>query len=290
MSRELTSRLLLGPLFAATAIGLVLADIWLPGHGGALLLSTLVVMLASWELVRLLRPIAPGGQFLPVCVSSLLLLLSVWPGPPALVAERQLDLPMLIVGLSLAWISLQQMARHGLDHFVENVAVSVFGVVYIGVAAYLLMTLATTQTEANPWRGPQLVLLIITACKMGDTSAYFGGRAFGTTKLCPSISPGKTRAGFISSLVGSIVGVYLLHAIFTWSMDQGPLLAWWHGVIWGLVVGPLGALGDLLESCLKRSVQAKDSSNALPGFGGFLDVFDAVLLAAPIGCLLTLFI
>jgi phosphatidate cytidylyltransferase len=62
-------------------------------------------------------------------------------------------------------------------------------------------------------------------------------------------------------------------------------MAWWLGVIFGLVFAFLGQFGDLAESMLKRDAETKDASNNVPGFGGILDVVDSILVTAPFGYL-----
>jgi phosphatidate cytidylyltransferase len=137
-------------------------------------------------------------------------------------------------------------------------------------------------------RGNQLLLCFITSCKLGDVTAYFGGRAFGRHKMTPRVSPGKTWEGFAFSFLGAIGGAYLVTWIFTATCAHGPFNGWWQPLVWGLIIGPLGVVGDLAESCMKRQAEVKDSGASLPGFGGWLDVFDALILAAPAAYLLSL--
>jgi phosphatidate cytidylyltransferase len=109
-----------------------------------------------------------------------------------------------------------------------------------------------------------------------DTLAYVAGRALGKHKLAPSISPKKTWEGFIGGIVGAVlVGVALK---YTWL----GYLAWPHVIVLALIGGIVGPLGDLAESGFKRSVGVKDSGNVLPGHGGLLDRFDALILTAPL--------
>jgi phosphatidate cytidylyltransferase len=288
MSSELASRLVLGPVLAMLAIGLISIDLAGYGPWGCWALACLVASLGCIEFRRLLLPWAPGLALAPVIACALVLVALARPDLP--LPERWGGSPsaLLPVGLALVWIALRQMARLGLQDFLPNVAGGIFGVIYVGGATHLLLTLACLGTQANPVRGAQLLIVALTIVKLGDTTAYFGGRLFGRTKLCPSISPGKTRAGFVASLIGNVGGAYLAAAVLTLCCTAGPFTTWWQGLAWGLVLGPVGALGDLVESCVKRSVAVKDSGHSLKGFGGFLDVFDAVLLAAPVAYLLGL--
>lgn len=113
------------------------------------------------------------------------------------------------------------------------------------------------------------LILIVALCDMG---AYFGGRIFGKTPFSPT-SPKKTLEGVIIGLavaivVGSIAGILMLNTHF--------LLA----IILSLFVAVCGVFGDLYESYLKRRAEVKDSGSILPGHGGILDRFDAVLFGA----------
>src|SRR5690606_1999050 len=110
--------------------------------------------------------------------------------------------------------------------------------------------------------------------------AYFGGRRFGKHKLIYWLSPGKTWEGFICGvLTAGVVGA----ACAPFIVYNFP---WWKGVIFGILIGGIGQLGDLLESLMKRDADVKDSGSLIPGFGGVLDVIDSPLLAAPFAYLL----
>ena len=53
-------------------------------------------------------------------------------------------------------------------------------------------------------------------------------------------------------------------------------------MLFGLVIGVVAQLGDLMESMIKRDCERKDASDAVPGFGGILDVLDSLLFAGPV--------
>jgi phosphatidate cytidylyltransferase len=125
---------------------------------------------------------------------------------------------------------------------------------------------------------------------MADIAAYFGGRAWGKRKLALSISPGKSWEGVWSGMIS----VVLLAAVWlgvdrSLSLDSESLftlLLKRQGVV-GLILvvvflSALSVVGDLFESLVKRSAGAKDSSALLPGHGGVLDRFDALLPVVPI--------
>jgi phosphatidate cytidylyltransferase len=283
MSPELRNRLLIGPVLGGTAFGLVIWDILAGVHYGSVILASIVALTASREYARLVRGIAPGVQTAPIIIATLLLVATVWPGPAAIGLEPSLPLGTLVISLVLVWACLAQMARHALQGFSANVATTMLGVIYIGVAMQLLAALSIHGGSAeDPSRGAKLLILAISACKFGDIFAFFGGRRFGRHKLAPAISPGKTWEGFVASLFGAVGGTFLMTWLLQLLSAPAAFDQWWQPVVWGLVLGPAGVIGDLVESCFKRTAAMKDSGGGIPGFGGFLDVFDAVLIAAPI--------
>ena len=126
-------------------------------------------------------------------------------------------------------------------------------------------------------RGPGLVLSLLILMAMADSAAYFVGRRWGRTKLAPTVSPGKTRAGAYGALAGAAL-VGLLIAGWLGLTPLGVLAV----VILCILVAMLSIIGDLYESLLKRRRQLKDSSQLLPGHGGLLDRIDSLTAAAPL--------
>lgn len=158
----------------------------------------------------------------------------------------------------------------------RKAALAVLGVVYIG--GFLSTYPRTILLPA----GPRWVLLGLVAIIVGDTSAYFVGKAFGKRRLSPEVSPGKTVEGAVAGLVASVVlgggfGALFLHGI-----------APWFAAVAAAAVGAAGQAGDLFESLLKRAAGVKDSGTLLPGHGGMFDRTDAVIAAGPVLYLLAL--
>lgn len=109
---------------------------------------------------------------------------------------------------------------------------------------------------------------------VNDSFAFLIGKNFGKHKLLERISPNKTIEGFIGGMVFTFIASFILANQFT-SLSQTQWI-----VIAG-IVSIFGVLGDLIESMFKRQAGVKDSSNFIPGHGGFLDRFDSVIFAAP---------
>jgi phosphatidate cytidylyltransferase len=98
----------------------------------------------------------------------------------------------------------------------------------------------------------------------------------GRHKLAPRVSPAKTIEGSVGGLIGSLAAAIASRYIF---FPELPIL---DALALGAVVGPIGQIGDLCESLLKRGSDVKDAASILPGHGGFLDRLDSILLNAPV--------
>jgi CDP-diglyceride synthetase len=310
MRPELRNRLIFGFTIAGLVIGTVAHDLVQGSHWGLLVLGVIAGISGSIEFTKLARAHATHARLAPlvVVVVALVLVAHVNSPLPGFSTQFQISshgsatatsaapvmrssafpLIALILGFGLLWTVLAQMFRYATENFFANVGSTLFGMIYLGISLHLLQQLALIESADSAYRGTQLVLLFIATVKMGDIGAYFGGRAFGKHKMSPRISPGKTWEGFAFSFVGAIGGAYL----FTWALTatcaHAPFDGWWQPLVWALVLGPLGVAGDLAESAMKRDAAVKDSSNVVPGFGGFLDILDAVILAAPVAYLLAL--
>jgi phosphatidate cytidylyltransferase len=311
MRPELRNRLLFGFPMAGLVIGAIAHDLIRGGHWGILALGIIAGISGSIEFTKLARAHATHARLAPLVVVVVLLVLEAHSSAPryfafespeattpggsmtsfdSTVAGRGIAFPLipLILGFGLLWTVLAQMFRYATENFFANVGSTLFGMIYLGISLHLLQQLALIEGPDHVTRGTQLVLLFIATVKLGDVGAYFGGRAFGKHKMSPRISPGKTWEGFAFSFVGAIGGTYLFTWILTLTCTHAPFTGWWQPLVWGLVLGPLGVAGDLAESAMKRDAAVKDSGAAVPGFGGFLDILDALILAAPIAYLLAL--
>jgi phosphatidate cytidylyltransferase len=178
---------------------------------------------------------------------------------------------MLLAALRRAWGRQTQEA-------ITAMAGTVLAMLYLGGLAWFLVALRVKV--AGAFHGTTMVIvMILLAVKFTDVGAYFGGRALGKHKLIPWLSPAKTWEGLCCGLlVAGCVGASCAPAILD--------LTWGRGIIFGLIVGGVGQVGDLLESLMKRDAEVKDSGSVIPGFGGILDVIDSPLLAAPFAYLL----
>lgn len=148
--------------------------------------------------------------------------------------------------------------------------------VYFGICFSFAVALRLTGPPA--W-GLYLVVGVIVVTKFADAGAYFAGRSLGRTKLCPSVSPGKTVEGLIGGMVVSSIAAWIYFGIA--APKAFPNLVVSVGPVGIIAIGVLltlaGVLGDLLESVFKREMGCKDSGRLFPGLGGLWDVTDSLL-------------
>ena len=185
----------------------------------------------------------------------------------------------LLAALRRAWDKQTQEA-------ITRMAGTVLAALYLGGLAWFLMAIRVKEGTRSGFRGTTaVVLMTLLMVKFTDIGAYFGGRAFGRHKLIPWLSPGKTWEGLLFGLLtAGLVGVFFAR----YHGEAGIPDNWtWHrGFLFGVVLGGIGQLGDLLESLMKRDAEVKDSGRLVPGFGGVLDIIDSPLLAAPFAYLM----
>jgi phosphatidate cytidylyltransferase len=180
------------------------------------------------------------------------------------------------------------------EEVIADASASIFCLLYTGLA---MLALPTLREQPN---GPSLILLLLLAVWAGDTCAYYVGGAWGSHKMAPKLSPGKTWEGAVASVAGSVLMAFALIGLANLLQEpwNSAVLAWleracpsavisypdelWYWLTLAVVINLAGQVGDLAESALKRSAGVKDSGSLLPGHGGMLDRIDALLLAAPV--------
>ena len=158
------------------------------------------------------------------------------------------------------------------DTPIQNLAVTHLGTVYVALPMALAY-LIPMVSDVSGWN-PSAALAYIFIVWANDVFAYLTGITFGRHRLCERLSPKKSWEGFF----GGIIGAVATGALAALYMNADVTL--WCVV--GAVAALSGVGGDLAESMFKRSVGIKDSGRILPGHGGFLDRFDAMLLSAPL--------
>jgi len=192
-----------------------------------------------------------------------------WPGMAFgavwLVVPDRMSLAMLMLGaITLVLLALR---AKDLTRALTSAAAGVLGVLYIFGA----WRCAVGLREINPhW-----LIIALLVSWVGDTAAYYVGRRWGREKLAPRISPAKTKAGAIASVVAGTIAA----AAYAWFfIPDAPL---WAVLATGAFANASGQMGDLAESAFKRGAGIKDSGKLLPGHGGLLDRIDSCLFSIP---------
>jgi phosphatidate cytidylyltransferase len=289
----LKTRLWMGALLIALVVCVLLFDPG-PWYPFLLLLMVLLAAVGSMELDQLLS----AAHGVPKGLSALAVLLVVLANWPAhLWPERFGPNPWAVVVTAFAAVILiaflVEMARfHPTAQFAEGHATGSGGVVirlallvwmtaYLGLLPSFLAQLRwpiLPETEGarayNPVAALTLAIFVPKCCDIG---AYFTGRLLGRHPMSPVLSPKKTWEGLVGGLLLS-AGV----AVAINRLLSGPLPGPVSEAGFGVVVGGIGALGDLAESLIKRDCRRKDASQVVPGFGGVLDVVDSIVFAAPV--------
>lgn len=108
-----------------------------------------------------------------------------------------------------------------------------------------------------------------------DTFAFISGRLFGKNKIAPSVSPSKTWEG----LIGGVLLATLFSVGFYYFFSSGLNIIVF--IIFSFMIAIFAQVSDFCESYFKRQFKVKDSSQLIPGHGGFLDRLDGYFLTAP---------
>lgn len=153
----------------------------------------------------------------------------------------------------------------------QNLAFAYYGILYLSLPFTLLIYLPFMTN--GEWR-PEVIFFPFLLVWLNDTFAYLFGSQFGKHKLFPRISPKKSWEGAVG---GGIVTI--ASALFIAPYLEGLTIV--NNVIIACIVVVFGIFGDLIESMFKRSIEIKDSGNIMPGHGGILDRFDAIIFVIP---------
>lgn len=266
-------------LFAVIAAPAGIAIIYLGGPFLATLLS-IIAALGAWEFCRIAR--ASGAQpFDAVAIiASAAVPLAVYGVHLRVLAPTWTHVLVAILAVFAATVFLRGIGGRP----VLAAATTVFCVAYVGLIAYVF-DLRFNEYVVSAVGGTVLAAFPILLTWATDVGAYASGRLFGSHKLMPSVSPGKTIEGaagglLLSIIIGWLYVRLLLHPLAQLALT--PLAT----IAFAVCLSVVAQIGDLAESLLKREAGFKDSSTIIPGHGGVLDRFDSLLFVLPVAALL----
>jgi phosphatidate cytidylyltransferase len=273
---ELTKRV----LFAVAAIPVVAGAVWYGDAPLAILLS-IAAALGAWEFARMAE--ATGARpfrVLMIVLAALVPLavhgvrLGLWVPPLGLVAML---VPLLLtVAMFVRGVEGKPMAAVGS---------TLLGAWYTGGMLAFGYALRYHRFAIGATAGALLLMLPLVLTWANDAGAFFFGKAFGKTKLMPSVSPGKTIAGAVGGLLLTIVGTWA-YVRFLLAPYGSMGLTMLGILVFGTLISIAAQVGDLVESLLKREAGVKDSSTLIPGHGGVLDRTDSLLFTVPLAYIL----
>lgn len=269
----------------AVGVGLVAVGIlcFVLGSITTTLLATALVTLAAWEYFSAVRRAGHNPATLLGMASVIGVMIAAYTSGLA-AYPVVLGLAAITGLLWFLWVAPGEGA-------VPNLGMTMLGVLWIGVLgsfATLFIGLGETLTDldasldSNPGIG--VLVAAVIAAVSHDVGAYFVGRQFGRTPLSAA-SPNKTQEGLVGGVVISIVATTVVVGII--GIDPiGSDLA--QAFVFALLCALAAPLGDLAESFVKRDLGIKDMGAVLPGHGGVLDRFDAMLFVLPVAYFVTL--
>ncbi len=283
----LRPRLWMGAVLAALTLGVIIADQYLAPWYPCLLLLLLGLSLgASIELVHMLGPSRRPESWICHVGVGVMVLANWLPHLPALAGLSPWECVAGALALMVLLATIVEMTLFTeAGQSIERIARGLWVICYVGLLPSFfaqIRWLGPTTGAGHEVYGMTAMALAIFVPKCGDIGAYITGRLVGRHEMTPLLSPKKTWEGAAGGLTLAVVTAIGINR----AAPERVLPDNWIAEIgFGLTVGIAGMLGDLAESLFKRDCQQKDASQVVPGFGGVLDVVDAVIFAGPVAYL-----
>ena len=188
---------------------------------------------------------------------------------PSLTSHAMIGGMILIIILTCIWELFSENENAG-----QNISATFAGILFVPV----LLGTAIDIRQFDELMNTNLTLTLVLAVWACDSLAFILGTLYGNKKIIPKISPKKSWIGSISGFLASVI-VFLIFHYQGW---LGDLFTIQDTIVFGVIVGFFGQLGDFTESMLKRDAGVKDSGTILAGHGGVLDRADSLIFAMPL--------
>lgn len=255
-------------------IGLVSATVWGPDW----LIMTIFAVLTGVAMIEFYSFMDAAGIrsyriFGTLC--AVVMSVYVWISARYCLPDSWSVIPMSLLILGLIMRALCDKEN---DRILDTLGGTFTGIVYVG---FLFSFLPRLWVDWWPREGRLLVMYMLLVVKWTDAGAYFIGCAIGKHKMIPRISPAKTWEGLAGGVVTAVAVSFIVFGIC--GGDLGVVrIEWYDALFLGVILSLAGVVGDLAESLLKRAAGKKDSGKIIRGMGGFLDVLDSPIFAAPV--------
>ena len=235
------------------------------------LFMTVCIAIALWEFYQMAKTkdISPN-PFVGI-LFTILIIAFYWISPPV---SQNIFFGIVILGI--VGLLIEELIRD-LPDAMGNISYTLLGLFYIPL--FLGTSIPIRQIDAE--HGIYLTFALVTSVWACDSAAFFFGTKWGKKKILPRVSPKK-------SYVGSIAGMITSFGVMALFQSQGLIGDFFETkdiIIFSLIAGIFGQIGDFVESMLKRDVGVKDSGTLLKGHGGVLDRFDSLIFAMPLAYL-----
>ena len=263
-------------LIFGLAIGFTALFAMLYGGVPLVLLCLIIVMLGAKEYTKILEHKGFTPSYKIIIVSSFIFALIAY-------FNKLYYVPLaftISTFMAFMWVLFR-----GKQPYIANVATTILGFVYCGwfpLHLLLLRDIGCCEPVYNGWiktnpsmEGAAYAVLLLLAVILTDSFCYYFGTLYGKHKLSEVISPNKTIEGSIGGSLMCII-FCLIFGIFVFD------LPWYHALLLGILIAMFAQIGDLCESMIKRDAGVKDSSDIIPGHGGFLDRTDSYILTIPV--------
>lgn len=269
---NLVQRLIAGILGSALAIFLIVYN-----HYTFYVVCTILTVTLLLEFYKITAAYKPAKWLGLLTGASLLIIL-------ALSQNNMIDTRLYGIVILFSMLIPVSVLFNKECNPLHSIASTYMGLIYI-ITPLAMMILMSQDNHGEYNRF--IILAMFLIIWSNDTGAYFTGKSLGKTKLFERISPNKTIEGSIGGIVLAfiIMTIYYLYIIPSSDSISLPFL-----LIFTVVVSIAGILGDLVESLFKRALKIKDSGGLIPGHGGFLDRFDALIFAIPFAFICYLFV
>lgn len=249
-------------------ITIVIGSLFL-GYYSSLILFGIIAFIGTLEYYKLAKKVSVPFKITGAFFSSSLVLGAGY----LIIAPQSLFVYSIWMLFAITFV-LQVLASKS-NRAISDISVTITGAFYLAIPfiSLLIIGIYPSFSPINfNWLMPLSIYLLTWT---NDTGAYLSGRSFGKHKLFERISPNKTWEGSIGGGIFTIIMALVLQHYF--GVYSIPV---WIGI--AILTSIFANIGDLLESTFKRNAEVKDSGKIMPGHGGILDRFDAILMTAPV--------